>query len=316
MSGATLTTLSPLLAPVTPGPAQSLVFSETDFINFLRGHRLGSRFIARLGQFPRRWNLITSENASAEVFVENQALPAAGQTALAQAVLQCFYVWSVYSLTGHVRDQAQGGGMVQDPRQLEYASAARALMLKLEQSLLGSTYGLPTVIDSSDTYASLTTGAVPAWAAYENPVGGGLSLTVLGVMYAALVARGAAPTDILASQTQVDKYVNLANIAAANAALLGTLPGQTGARVDLGGRPQGALPSYNGIPFSMQRNMTTSELYMLDFATGAFQFSAQRDLRVDVLARRNDNEESELSIGGALEVERRDRQGKLTGLTT
>lgn len=309
---ATLATLSPLLRPnVSATPATSLVFLETDYINWLRGK---GRFVAKLGGAPYKFNLATGENGSAETYVENQPPPAAGHRSYAQGSVAAWYVRTVAAVTGHVRDNMAGGGFYEDPQAAELASGVKALMLKVEQTLEGATYGMPTVIDANDAYAGIDPATVPAWASYEHAVGGAQTLAHLALMYLTLVNRGASPTDILTSQAQIDKYIGLANIAHATASpvFIGNLPSQ-GATFDMGMVQQ--MPRYNGVPFSRMRNQTASELYMLDTASGTFQVSVHRDVTTEPLAKVNDNTEWQITMACCLEVGRRDLQGKQTGLT-
>lgn len=303
--GATVTTISPLLRPNVSGASASLVYQGTDFINWLRSK---GRFVAKIGGAPFRWNLATAENTSGEIYVENQALPAAGNRSYAQAVLQAFYARAVASVTGHVMDNQRNGGVYEDPEQAELASATREMFLEVEDALLGSTYGMPLVIDAGDTYAALDPAVYTAWAATETAVGGALSYAVLDTLYQTLVSKGSIPSDILADINQKQRYADLALIGAqlAQQRLV------TG--VD-GGSMQGVV-AYNGIPFTAITRMTNSELYMLDVNSGTFQASVHRDVEVKPLAITNDNQSWQVSMALALEVGRRDLQGKLTGLTT
>lgn len=310
--GATTTTLSNLIRPnVAAGPSKSLVFQETDLVNWLRS--LG-RFTAQVGGSPFKWNIASAENSSAEVYVENQALPSAGQRSYAQASVSAFYARTVASVTGHVRDQQRTGAFYEDAEQAELASATRALMKQVEDSLLGTTYGLPVAVDSTTTYAGIAVGTVAAWASYELAVGGALSLAALDLMYRTLIGRGGTPSHILTVPAQITAYTGLANVghATATPVFLGQLPGQGGV-FDMG--LIRTMPTWNGIPFVQQRNMTSGELYMLDVNTARFEVAVHRDLTVEPLAKVNDNQQWQLSMAQGLIVERRDIQGKLTGLT-
>jgi|688.fasta_scaffold16387_8 hypothetical protein len=294
---------------VSPGIPVDLVSRPTDLYNLLLQNGL---VVPSNGAQPFEWNVQYSSTDNAEIFVENQAIGSTNRRNLARAVLSPFYLRAVASVTGHVLDQVARGGTFEDLLQAEIANATKDLYSLLESTLLGSTQdrGIASIVDSGDTYAGLAPGSYSTWAAYEQGIGGALSAAVMHDTYEALttVPYNATPSVILCAANQITNYVSIMGASSSYSRMNLPLSGP----VDLG--LLRSAPTYNGIPLINIRRMTTTEMYWLDLSSGV-QLVMHRDLKVENLAKVNDNQEVVASMACALKVANRRKHGKLTGIT-
>lgn len=241
----------------------------------------------------------------------NPGTPSYAEASLTSAKM----VRTIAQVTGHVLDQQRLRGFYEDPAEEALASATAALMTGTEGVLLGSeaNHSLAAAVDSADVYASLDPATYTKWASVETAVSGALSETVLKTAYRTLTdpPRGARPDRILSGSTQLDRYLAILGPSATN---VQAQPRQDQGRpYDLGMRNERA--SYNGIPWSLVRGMTASELYMLDIASGV-EVRFQRDVETKLLASTDDSTRYQISQGFILKITDRYRHAKLTGLTT
>lgn len=310
----TLTNTSALVRPnIAPGTTD-LIFQGTDLVNFFRDR---GRFMPNAGGVPIKWQVGDGDNGSAEVFVEGQGLPIAGNPTWSQAsIAAAKYVRAIAKLTGHVRDQLARGGYLADPTEEAIANAVKALMALVDSTLAGTATdaSLGNAIDSSGTYAGLSASTVTEWASYESAVGGVLTRGVLSTMHRSLIdePRGANPDTILCDLNQVENYVNLVDPASSSF-------GRMSPRAEFGmpfdiGVAKTAPVSYQGIPFVPCRSITTTEIFMLDMSSGV-EVLLQRDLEVRKLSETDDDDRSQVSLGYLLKVNNRRKHGKLTGVT-
>ena len=309
-----LSSTSALIRPnIAPG-STDLIFAATDLINFLRSKGL---MVANDGGIPVKWQVGDGDNGSAEVFVESQGLPVAGNPTYSQAsIAAAKYLRAVAKVTGHVRDQIARGGFVLNAADDALANAIKVLMDLMESTLAGTATdcSIGNAIDSTGTYAGLAAATVTEWASYESAVGGVLTRAALSGMHRDLIdaPRGANPDAILCDLNQVENYVNIVD--AASSSFARTNPrAEFGQPYDLG-VTKTARVSYQGIEFVPVRSITTTELYMVDIASG-FRVLMQRDLEVKKLGETDDDDRSQISLGYVLQVKNRRKHGKLTGVT-
>jgi hypothetical protein len=294
---------------VNPGVPIDLVSRPTDLYNLLLSQGL---VVPSGGAQPYEWNVQSATTDNAEIFVENQAMGANNRRTLARAVLAPWYVRAGAAVTGHVMDQVARGGTWENLMEAEVANAIKDLYNKIETTLLGSTQdrGIASIVDAADTYAGLAPGSYAAWASLETAVSGALTAAVMHDTYEALITTpyNASPSVILCAANQITNYVSIMGNSSSYSRM--NLP-MTGA-VDLG--LLRSAPTYNGIPLVTIRQMTTTEMYWLDLSSGV-ELVVHRDLKVEPVAKVNDNTEVVASTALALKVANRRRHAKLTGVT-
>lgn len=306
-----LTNSATLIRPNVAQDITDLEFTETDLLNWFE-----SRGYVRPndGGAPYRWNIKTGSTVTGEIFVEGQGLPTTGVPAYQQASVPAVYVRAFHDDTGHTRDQRDRGGVYQDPIQVAVDLMLKKLRVLIDTTLAGSTAnrGLLSIIDSSDAYGGLDPATVTEWASYEVNVGGALALSALNTMWRTLVdtPRGASPTEVLVALLQFERYTSLGGPVSSAA---GYQPRQErGLPFDLGMMRE--MAGFNGAGFTPIRSLATSELLMLDPSDG-IELREQRALKVEPLAKTNDNEITMASRAVVPVVRNRRKQGKLTGLT-
>lgn len=317
MAGHVISSLSALARPnVQSGPID-LLFRETDLLNLLRANgcvKDGS------GPSPFKWNVVTASNSSVEVFVEGQAMPLQGRQTYVQASVDAFYVRGVAGTTGHVLDNISKGGFYDDPTSIERLLVESDLFKKIEDELVGSTQdrGIAAVIDSTGTYAGLAQGTYSVWASEENGTIGTLGVDDLQDLYEELtsasvggVARGSSPTHVLMPVNQLTNYVNTIGAGASSGGVFRMNMGQGG--FDVGQSRIGGGQAFNGMPIAVVRGMTTTETYMLDITD--IELLVHRDLTVAPIVGNPEEVKFAVSCAMALKVKRRNKHGKLTGIT-
>lgn len=316
MAGHVISSLSALARPnVQSGPVD-LLFRETDLLNLLRANgcvKDGS------GPSPFKWNVVTAANSSVEVFVEGQAMPLQGRQTYVQASVDAFYVRGVAGTTGHVLDNISKGGFYDDPTSIERLLVESDLFKKIEDELCGSTQdrGIASVIDATGTYAGLAQGTYSVWASEENGSIDTLGIDDLQDLYEELasasvggVARGSTPTHVLMPINQLTNYVNTIGAGASSGGIFRSPMGQT---VDFGQSKLGGGQAFNGMPIAVVRGLTTTETYMIDITD--FELLVHRDLTVAPIVGNPEEVKFSVSAAMALKVKRRNKHGKLTGIT-
>ncbi len=314
MSGQSTSTLSALLKPtVEPSPVD-LCFRETDFLNLLR---IAGRISPTAGAAPFSWNVMTSVNASTEVFTEGQAPPQAGKQTYVQTSLSPFYVRGVCGRTGHQRDNEARNGYYAPVQITESMLLEADVMKALEDQLVGSTQdrGYAAIVDSTGTYANLAQGTYSAWASQEDAVNGSLTVAVIEDLYEELtsasqssVPRGANPTHITMPVNQITNYGRLQGFGNATATAMRIMGGQL---YDLGVLAAGM--AWNGMPIARVRGQTSTEVYMLDMTD--FELLIHRDLEASPIIGNPEMESIQLSTAVCLKVRKRNKHGKATGVT-
>lgn len=315
--GATISSLGALLKENVESGAGDLIFRETDLINAIASY--GGGMMGLNGASPFSWVVASGANASYEVFAEGQAPGASGQQTFKRATLGVFYARAVAGITGHARDNAIAGGFYEELPSLEEVLTQSDLMKGIEDSLCGSTQdiGISSIIDATDTYAGIAPASVSNWASLETAIGGGISMAALDDMFETLtsasvggISRGASPSAILVHPKQARKYSALAGTAGgANNSVLVSPDGAKG--LDLGFK--WAAASYQGVPFVKVRTLANSELFMVEMED--FVLREHRKLQVDLIGGNPEMRDFAISTSVALQVRRRNKHGKMTGLT-
>lgn len=315
MAGQTTSALSALLREnVAPGTSD-LLFRSTPLLNFIRAN---GGVVDGVGAAPFSWNIVTAANTSVETFTEGQAPPAAGSQTYARTSLQPVYVRVVLGNTGHVRDNARKGGYYEDPLNFERMMAEFDVMKKLEDTLVGSTQdqGIAAIIDSTGTYANLSQGSYSMWASEENTGVGALTATAMQLLYEEMslgtnggVPRDASPTHWLVPTEQKNNYVNLIGPNAASP-LYRYGPGQS---PDALGYGDVTGPTAAGLPLVEIKTLTNTEIYLVD-ATD-IELLVHRDLELAPIVGNPEMDQYQLSFAVAFKVKRRNKHGKMTGVT-
>ncbi len=323
MSGQSTSSLSALLKPNVKPALVDLLYRETDFINFMRSQ---GRIFDSVGSAPMLWNVITAVNASTEVFTEGQAPPQAGKQTYAQASILPFYFRGVFGKTGHVRDNEKKGGYYVAPSIGEAELAKSDVFKAGEDQLCGSTAdrGFSTAIDSTGTYATLSASTTTVWASQEDGSIGVLGASAMNTLYTELtsasvssVARGANPTHWLMPANQIQNYGAIVGPTATSGSLwrmnAGTgydagLPGS----IPVGGSQLTSL-THMGLPIVRVRGITTTEAYLVDVTDMSLQI--HRDMEVAPILGNTEIEQFQISMALYMIVEKRNKHGKLTGVT-
>lgn len=316
MAGHIISSLSALARPNVQGGPADLLFRDTDLLNLLRANGCVKD---GMGPSPFKWNVVTAANSSVEVFVEGQAMPLQGRQTYVQASVDAFYVRGVAGTTGHVMDNLAKGGFYDDPTSIERLLVESDIFKKIEDELCGSTQdrGIAAVIDATGTYAGLAQGTYAVWASEENGSIGTLGVDDLQDLYEELtsasvggVARGSTPTHVL---LPVNQLTNYANTIGAGASSGGVFRAPMGQRVDFGQTRIGGGQAFNEMPLAVVRGMTTTELYMVDITD--IELLVHRDLTVAPIVGNPEETKFAVSCAMALKVKRRNKHGKLTGIT-
>ena len=306
-----LTNSANLIRPNVAQDLTDLEFTETDLLNWFerRGYVKPND-----GGAPYQWNIKTGSTVVGEIYVEGQGLPTTGAPSYQKASVPAVYVRAFHEDTGHARDQRDRGGVYQDPIQVAIDLMIKKLRVLVDTTLAGSTAnrGLASIIDANDLYGGLDPAVVTEWASYEVNVGGNIAVSNLDTMWRTLVdtPRGASPMDVLVSLLQLNRYVAIGGPSASTAQF--DPRRDRGTPYDLGMMREPA--GFNGAAFTPIRTLATSELYMLD-PTDGIELREQRALKVEPLAKNNDNEITMASRAFVPVVRNRRKQGKATGLT-
>jgi hypothetical protein len=297
---------------IQEGAPTDLTFRRKDFFDFMRS---AGRVRPWTGSYPMKWNLTTVGNASAELFVENQALSLPGKRTFAQASLSPWYARAVAAVTGHVMDQIQKGGTFEDLLEGELADALKAIFYLCETTLVGSAQdkGIASIIDDADVMAGLDPAVTTLWKSLETGSIGTLDIADMQTFYLNLTdtPRGADPSAILGPMNQQRNYGNIAGPAATTS--LARYDINAGKPYDLGVMRNGM--AFNGVPIVPIRSILSSELYWFDFVNDDPSIYMMRDIQTEELGKRNDNKEYVLSLGLVLKVPNRRMHGKMTGIT-
>lgn len=313
MAGQSTSTLSALLRPNVAPDLADLLFRETDYLNLLRAR---GRVRDLTGPSPHQWNVVTTANASVETFSEGQAPPAAGRQAEVQTSLSHFRVRGVFGRTGDVRDNEEKGGYYQPVLPTEQELCESDVFKKLEDELVGSTQdrGYASIIDATGTYANLAQATYSIWASEENGSIGTLGLDDLEDLYEELragttggIARNARPTDVLMPMNQITNYGRTVG-PSASTSLYRFAPGQA---FDPGVIAPGMF--FNTMPIVLINGQTSTEIYMVD--ANDIELLIHRDLRVDPIVGNPEQESFQVSMSVLHKVKRRNKHGKLTGVT-
>ncbi len=322
MSVQSTTTLSALLKQNIKPELIDLLYRETDMINLLRSQ---GRVFDSQGGAPIGWNIITSGNSSVESFTEGQAPPAAGKQTPVQTSLLPFYFRAAFGRTGHVRDNERKNGYLSPVTITESELAKSDVFKKGEDLICGSTAdtGFSAAIDSTGTYAGQSASTYTIWASQEDGSIGVHNLSALNTLYTELtsasvssVARGSDPTHWLMPANQIQRHVETIGPSASSGSNFRFGPndrdlGMSGSIPKAGSQMTGL--SYMGLPIVRVRGITTTEIYLVDIRDMSLQI--HRDLEVAPITGNPENELWQISMAMYMVVERRNKHGKLTGVT-
>jgi hypothetical protein len=215
-------------------------------------------------------------------------------------------------------DNAMNGGLY-DPNAVtaEVQNATMDLTALVDSTLRGSTadIGMLSVIDAADVYAGLNPASTSQWDAVED-AGGTMDLADWQTFYLDQTTPGhnGTPSVYLIAPAGKTKYDNLGG------------PGSSSFRVQLGQTGydmgiQNQVSSFNGVPLVPIKSFDSGTVLGLDLTTapgdmGGFPgvcLVIHRDLRVDQLAKVNDNAaKQQVSLALGVRVAARNRQGKMT----
>lgn len=297
------------------GGPTDLTFRRTDMLDWFRSQ---GRIRPWTGASPMEWALTYSGNGSAELFVENQALPSFGKRQFAKAAVRPWYARTVAAVTGHIRDQIRNGGTFEDLLKGELADALKALFYLCETTICGSAQdkGLESLIDGQDVAHGIDPAVISLWAALETGSIGTLDVADMQDFYTSLVGspRGADPTVILGNVNQMKNYGNIQGPAAGSGSIYrGELPSVSGKPYDIGVVRNGM--GFNGIPIEPIRTMSNASLLWLDTVNDDPAIYMARDVETEPLGKRNDNDEYQLSLAMAVKIPNRRMHGRMHGIT-
>ena len=314
MAGQSTSTLSALLQPNVDRKLADLLYRETDYLNFLR---MNGRVSDLAGPSPHAWNVVTDNNDSTETYAEGQAPPAADKQTYVQTSLSHFRVRGVFGRTGDQRDnEAKANAYYTPPQATEQELASSDVMKALEDQLVGSTQdrGYASIIDATGTYAGLSQSTYSIWASQEDGTIGTLGIDNLEDLYKELRAgvtsgidRNAKPTHVLMPITQATNYGRTVGTGAATS-LYRFTPGQA---FDPGMIAPGMF--FNTLPIVIINGQTSTEIYMVDVTD--IELLIVRDLRIDPITGNPEMESFQVSTHVMHKVKRRNKHGKLTGVT-
>lgn len=266
------------------------------------------------GAEPYAWGLVTSNNSTAERFVEGQAVPAGTRRGFQKPQVNAFYWREIVRVTGRARDIARNGGFVGDDLLVaEQQNATLNMFALMEQDLLGSTVnlGLPSLIDDTALYAGINPATYTVFASKVSTGVGTLSAAAMADHYEAQSSSpyNSMASDILMPPNQVTNYTAIAGLHGGTAVARSATPQMGG--YDVGINP--AVASYNAIPIRVIRGMTTSEILWPNLAD--ITIGVQRDVTFDPFGQVSDDTVGQVSFGAMVILEDRRLHSKMTGVT-
>lgn len=310
MAGATTTTHSALVKPEVVAEISDAVFRNSDFLPLFRQ-------VPAMGS-SHQIKVIVAANGSAQVFVEDQAVPAAGYQQVVTASPAYKDIRVFYRITGHLRRQVGAtwdsaswpgayGGV-----DIELQKAKEDLVDLCNTTFLDSgIYGIQGIIDATTNFYDLSRTTYAALKSYEK---------------AGSAALSAALMDRLIHETYNQPYggrIQLLLMPPAQARkLAAVIHGKLamGAPGDVGAAPLGSIPTYAGIPIVEIRDLTATELLGLsDLNTGwyvAVHEPAPGGIDVLPYGVAADAKITQLCTSLALICTTPNHQGKLTTLGT
>jgi guanyl-specific ribonuclease Sa len=307
------TLVKPNIEPVTV----NLVKTATPFVDFLIA--IG-RLKKLVGSFPKQWNLVVTGNTSAAEITEHSAYPTAQKRAFQRASVSPFYLAAAACITGQVLDQIMNGGTFEDALQGEIADAVRALKYLLETNLLGTTVnrGLLSIVEGTDAYGGIDPATYTLHASQETNSVGTLDMTDMLTHWAKLRAYNvqSTPTVILANHNQITNYTNIGGIGSyssggTNAVVRKILDGGP---FDLGMNNQAV--AFNGVPFVEIVTLLNTVMVFLDLNMDKnYGVYLSREIRVEDIAKTNDNTEKVVTVGACHIAENRRAHSKMDGIT-
>lgn len=311
MAGSTTSTHSALVKPEVVAEISDAVFRNSDFLPLFRQ-------VPAMGS-SHQIKVIVAANGSAQVFVEDQAVPAAGYQQVVTASASYKDIRVFYRITGHLKRQlggtweqpfgngAYGGGV-----DIELQKAKEDLVDLCNTTFLDTgIYGIQGIIDASTAYYDLSRTTYAALKSYEK---------------AGSAALSAALMDRLIHETYNAPYggrIQLFLMPPAQARKLGAVVHgklAMNGRGDVGAMPLGELPAYANIPIVEIRDLTATELLGLSDLNTAWYVAVHEAAPggIDVLPYgvTADAQITQLCTSLALICTQPQHQGKLTTLGT
>lgn len=303
--------ISALIKPNISGTPVDLKFRRTDLFDWFDSRGLVKPWEG--GSAPRKWNLQYGNTSGAELFVEDQALGAAGGRLMVQASQEPFYARSRASVTGKVLDQTRNGGTFDNVLDQEIASAIIDVMVLVDSTLAGSAQdkGIASIVDAGDTYAGVAPGSYTTHASKETGSIGTLDAADMRTFFLAMRddPYDAHITDILTDLVNFGRYEAIVGTSA-TAPLLRYAPGQP-----LDVSMLNAPIAFSGIPMHPIRSLDSGEMYWLDVPNSEIRIEVFRDITTEPLAKVNDNVDYMVSMALAMMITNRRKAGKMTGIT-
>jgi hypothetical protein len=258
------------------------------------------------GDSAWRWPVHYAGNASTVDYSEGDAPTAAGQESYATASVaySVGYKRTMYSVTGHARDQLRNGYF--DAEEKNMTGAIAAHLDAREDKLISQ---LEAAVDSSGSYGGLLR-ATYKMASYEAAIGGSLALSDMDTMHETLTADpiGVDTTNfvVLSPVDTRGEYNDVMTGTGAGDALW--LENKEGVTAD-GGRFK-FRAAYNGAPWIEIKKMTSGGLIYIDPAN--IKRIVQRDLMIEPYAKNDDSDTYAITSCEILVVPDPREAGKLT----
>lgn len=286
-----------------------------DLIQFLQSRGRFMSVDALGGAEPFVWSLVKDNGSTAGRFVEGQALPAGARRSFSNPSVSAYYWREAVRVTGRARDVARHRGYVEDDLLArEQENATMNVLYAMEGDLLGSTVniGLPSIIDNTDFYGGVDPAVVTVHASKVSAVAGAQTAATMADHYEAQMSPpyNSYATDILAPPNQATNYIAIVGLNGSSNRPVMPLP-QPGQRLDVGINP--AKLDFNGIPWSIIRNATATELLWVNAMD--LYIALQRDLGYKPLAELSDDVVGQVSVGAMIVAMNRRLHSKQEGVT-
>lgn len=260
-----------------------------------------------------------SENFTAEVFTQYQALGANGYVSYVNGYWTYTYIRTQFLITGFAMDALAGGVPNFEIMDRNMQVAGLKLRNLRNTHMLGNTYnGILQAINNTGTYGTIDR-AVSTWYRPLVSANGGINRTLtLALMEAIEDALPETPyggnfSTIITSRAQGRNYAQLPGvIGSANAGQRINLTNGQVTSIDLGIGQK----SFSGRPIVEVDAFDQNEMIFLDFSGNGIKFRVIRPVRSEYHSRVGDNYQYYMSHGySGLMVETMNHQARLTDLT-
>lgn len=263
------------------------------------------------GGYQLDWPVEYASEAAEEMSNETDVLPSPTSNTFTTATLSPRYFWTTLKIFRQTIDGARGDAEVIDILADKMANRWRALRTIINTTLLGTGTGnIQAIVDSTSTYAGISSRSTYGWDSTETAVSGALALSNLEDLVEALVLKGADPADMvwLMRPNQKTNIMNLAGWSGNSVVQRYT---ETGGRFDPTFRRSEITAC--GIPIVESTNMTSTVIMLLHIPS--WEWWIHKPLIVEEKGTQDYSYVWMLLISLFLRCTNPQLQGKLTGVT-